>query len=388
MQDSMNRLFKDSLAFNGQTKTAISVRDGVQEYYGYELGLEPIDRVFTVYRSPATIANAATAMFGIPLTDEHVDLNAPPTNAVGTVLKALMIDLKDESLGCTLAVENQIQVDESMMGALQSGKRELSLGYRAELVAHNQYDYEQRNIEPHHLAVVDRGRCGAHCSFIDQKGELMKSPPAFRDADGNPNLEEIVQIAASLPEAIKKLDMEQLAKVMPMLAEIVQVARADGQTAEVRAQMGTEATADGNYEDMPAEEKPTEDMEAVKDGDAMKDGETEDMEKEKVGVTDCAGVKPTEWRDSAAFKDAVMQALTEHTLTIEKARDFVDAGYVFVGKTTCQIKRDALTSQYGKQTFSDAELPVAFKLLKKSESNLTNFGDAKDPFELLKHKEL
>ena len=373
----MTQLFKDSLSFNGTTKKAISVRDGVQEYMGYELGMEPIDRVFTVYRSPATIANAANLMAGIPLTDEHVELSAPPPNPVGKVVHAVMIDLKDDSLGCTLAVENQIEVADTMLKDIESGKRELSLGYRAELVEHDQYDFEQRNIEPHHLAVVDRGRCGAHCSFKD-KGKLMKSRKAFRDAEGNPNLEEIVQIASGLPDAIKKLDMAQLAKVMPMLQEIVQVAQASNET--VNANGGVTPEGETPTEDMNAEEKPATDMnpdeEEVKDMDKEED-EVKDEEAEKKDVT-----------DSAAFKDAVMQAINRHTVAIEKAKDFVDSDYVFLGKTTCQIMRDALAVEYGKQKFSDAELPVAFKMLKKAGSSLHNFGDAKDPFETLKHKEL
>jgi hypothetical protein len=375
----MNRIFRDFLSFNGTTKTAVSVRDGVLEYMGYEIGMEPVDRVFTVYRSPATIANAANLMFGIPLTDEHVELTEPPRQTVGKVLSTKMIDLLDPTLHSTVGVQNKIDVADTMLGALQSGKRELSLGYRAELVAHDVYDFEQRNIEPHHLAVVDRGRCGAHCSFIDHQGELMKSRKAFHDAEGSPNLEEVVQIAASLPEAIKKLDMESLTKVLPMLQEIVRTAQTAGQTAEVQAQAGE---TEGETSDEYSEESKDEMTEETKDEstEETKDEQSEEMkdeEKEKVDVT-----------DSAVFKDAVKKAIDSHTAAIVKAKDFVDADYQFVGKSTAQIMRDALATEHGKTKFTDSELTVAFKLLKKSDASLKTFGDSKDPFANLKDKEL
>jgi len=37
--------------------------------------------------------------------------------------------------------------------------------------------------------------------------------------------------------------------------------------------------------------------------------------------------------------------------------------------------RDALATEHGDTKFTDAELPVAFKLLKAQGSNLKNFGD-------------
>lgn len=345
--------FIDRIKYNGTTKTAVSVRDGVQEYLGAEIGMEPPNKTFTVYRSPATIANAAAKMAGIPLTDEHVDLSGPPKNPVGTVASASMVDLVDKSIGCTLAVENKIEVSDAMLKDIESGKRELSLGYRAELVAHDHYDFEQRNIEPHHLAVVDRGRCGAHCSFKDQRINMETE----KVADAGPTMEQIVEIASGLPEFIKKLTPEQLAEVMPMLESIKGVAKA------------AETSTDEELKEPEAPKVATDEVpEVAKVAD-------EDVKKD---VT-----------DSAMFKDALASAVEAHTGVIEKARDFVDCAYQFRGKTTAQIMRDALAAEYGKQKFVDDELSVAFKLLKKSASSLQNFGDsAKDPFDSLMNKEI
>jgi hypothetical protein len=104
----------------------------------------------------------------------------------------------------------------------------------------------------------------------------------------------------------------------------------------------------------------------------------DDEKAQKVAVT-----------DTAEFKDALTKAIEAHTTVIEKAREFVDASYSFTGKTTTQIMRDALAVEHGTQKFEDAEVSVAFKLLKKTASSLKSFGDSGAcPFDLLKDKEL
>ena len=376
------RRFSDRATFDSRAKTAVSVRDGVQEYLGIEIGMIPEDRVFTVYRSPATIANAANMMAGIPLTNEHVDITDAPIASVGKVIKSTMIDLVDESLGSTVAVQNQIEVSQQMLSALQSGKRELSLGYTAELVEHNHYDFEQRNIEPHHLAVVDQGRCGAHCSFTDTGGQKM--PKKFKDVEGNPNLEEIVQMISGLPEAMKKLDMEQLAKIMPMLSEVMTIAQTSNQSAETVGEIGQEGMEGEDMENPEVKDPEVKDMETE-----AKDMETKDMDEEEVKDEE-PKVKDEDKKtySDKAFKDAVRRAIDTHTMVIEKARDFVDEGYKFQGKTTVQIMRDAIAADFGSQKFSDSELPVAFRLLKRSGPSLKTFGDSQDAFTKLKDKEL
>jgi len=66
MAEKIHRQFADTATYSDTERTAVSIRDGVLEYLGTEIGLEPPDKVFAVYRSPATIANAAHAMKGIP----------------------------------------------------------------------------------------------------------------------------------------------------------------------------------------------------------------------------------------------------------------------------------------------------------------------------------
>lgn len=336
-------LFTDSMIWNATEKTAVSVRDGVIEYYGFEIGEQPADKVFTVYRSPATIAQTATAMVGIPLIDNHIDPDVEPDETAigGRVASSEVIDHFDDVNNSKLAVRNSVTIKDNFITILESGKRELSLGYKARLVPHDTYDFEQRDIQPKHLAIVDAGRCGNSCSFIDRKGVLPmpKLIKAFLDAEGQPNLEQIVEIAQALPAALKELPVDELQKALPALQQIVESAGV-----------------------APVTPAPMEDEEP-EGGEEVVKVEDEDPEEKAA-------------EDDKKFEDALSKVLAHHTEVIEKARNFVDEDYKFTGKSASTIMRDALAVQYGSEKFTDAELPIAFKLLKQRETDLSNFGDA------------
>jgi len=355
--------FNDKLEFNATRKMAVSVRDGVLEYLGAEIGMEPSDKIFTVYRSPATIANVADKMVGIMLSDEHVSLDAEVPKPVGSVETSEMVDLFDHTSNSSLAIQNKVQVADEMMSALQNGKRELSLGYKADLVPHDKYDLEQRDIMPHHLAIVDQGRCGPACSFLDKK-EIEKMKKIFLDAKGNPNLEEIVKIASQLPEALKKLPMDKLTEIMPTLQEIVSIAAA--------AETPASETPEG--EEME-EEASDQEMEESEEQEEMED---EESKENKTPIT-----------DSQEFQDALKTSMERHSSAVDKAKCFLDDNYTFANKSTEQIMRDALATEHGEKSFEDSELDVAFKMLKKTESKNKNFGDSQDQaWEQLNDKEL
>jgi len=338
----------------------VSVRDGVLEYLGAELGLEPLEKVFTVYRSPATIANAAYTMAGIPLTDEHVSMEGPALESGSRVESSVVIDQLDESTHSRLAVQNKLAVNDALQLLLKD-KRQLSLGYEADLVPHSRWDFEQINIVPHHLAAVPVGRCGPLCSFIDRKpdtpvkpqeGDTMKPKKlikAFNDAEGSVSLEQIVEIATGLPEAIRKVPVDQLVKLMPAMQEIMSYAKEQGA--------------------MPAEE----------DADMMDEEKTEGDEEKDMMDEEKEGDKEN-FADSSKFKDAVASAVKgevkRYAEVVNKARNFVDAEYDFAGKTANAVMRDALATQ-STDKFEDAELSVAFKLLRKANTDYSNFGDTK-----------
>lgn len=367
--------FADKMTYDPHQKTAVSIRDGVLEYYGSEIGKEPLDQVFRVYRSPATIANATMKMAGIPLTDEHVSLDEMPPTDGGVVESSEMIDAIDEFTHTTIATKNKLSISDPLRASVESGKRELSLGYMANLVPHDEYDFEQKDIIPHHLAVVTDGRCGSMCSFIDRKPTQEEDPTmkklhkAFLDAEGAMNLQQIAEVVAAFPEAIRQMPLDQVQKLMPVLQEAMTAA--------------TEVGAEPEVMDEDVKEDPTTDENGEGEKEEVMDEESEEKESDK-------------FEDSAAFKDAVKAeatkltdaAIKRHSEVIEKAKTFVDAEYSFTDKTTEQIMRDTLATE-SSEKFEDNELSTAFKLLKKS-GDYKNFGDnsGADKFINLADKEL
>jgi len=367
-KDTYSGEFRDSVVFNASEKQAISVRDGVIEYLGIELGMEPPDQMFTVYRSPATIANTAPKMNGLPITDDHVPLDVTPPGDGGFVAEAEMIDAHEPLTRTTIAIRNKLAVSDTLLATIEAGKRELSLGYHADLVPHDEYDFEQLNIQPHHLAALQAGRCGSMCSFIDRKptteDEPMRLHKAFCDAEGAMNLQQIVELSTALPEAIKSVPVDQLAKLLPALQKIVEVAKS--------VMPGTgegEPVIDANLENQgEGEDKP------AFDGESAEKNDDDD--------------------DKPSFSDADMKAATDkaiklHAVTIEKARDFLPETYAFADKNTVDIMRDALAT-VETEKFADNELALAFKLLKKPAASYKAFGDSdqKAEFSKLKDKEL
>lgn len=347
----MKRNFQDKASFDATSKTAISVRDGVLEYLGAEIGFEPPDKIFTVYRSPATIANAAMRMAGIPVTVGHVSIEDAAPDTGSTVESSAMIDAHDPSTSTTIAIKNSLTMSAEMLDSAATD-REMSLGYGAELVPHNVYDLEQLDIQPHHLAIVPSGRNGRMCSFLDRKPTTQEKPSmthklhkAFTDADGELNLQQIAEIAAGLPEAIKSVPLAKLQEMLPMLKEIMAAAKGAG-------------VVDPDETEVSDEDKEKKEPAAEKEGD------------KKFSDADVELVVAKRQKE---FADA---AIKRHTEVIEKARTFLDAEYSFSDKDTNQIMRDALATEQS-ETFADAELPLAFKMLKKASPDYSKFGDKK-----------
>lgn len=343
----IKRQFADLATYSPTDKTAISVRDGVLEYLGAEIGLEPHDKIFTVYRSPATIANVHPQMVGIPLTDDHVSIDEPPPNTGSAVKSARMVDMLDDYTDTRIAIENKLSLSDAAVNVLNE-KRQLSLGYHADLVPHTRYDFEQINIVPHHLAAVSAGRCGPLCSFLDRKPNpekdmAKKLNKAFLDAEGEVSLEQVVEMATALPDAIRKIPVDKLQELVPALQEMMSYAKEQGAVEEAE----TETTDEEMEEEVTVED--------------------EDMDEED---------KP-KFSDKD-FKDAIAKAVKKETAVyaqvVNKARNFLDDNYSFADKSANQIMRDALATQ-STDKFADSELSVAFKLLRKNESNYSNFGD-------------
>lgn len=321
--------FFDAVTFDVEQKTAVSVRDGVLEYLGHELGLEPPDKTFRIYRSPAQIATVAPLMAGLPLTNDHVDIGQPVPQSVGKVISAAVIDFT-EGEASHLAIKNTLEVQSDFLATL-TDKRELSLGYEARLIEDDKYDFRQVDIRPHHLAVVDAGRCGSGCRFLD------RSP---NNGDNTMTLDELIKV------------------VEAMAAEVAELKKALAPAEDPAPEAGTD--------------------------NATEEEEVKKEEEEAKKVKDSAALE-------ARFADAVAKATAEQVAStlaiIDRARQFLPADYKFADKTGAQVMRDAIATQHPDARFDDAELSVAFKLLRQPETkpfadfgrgNMGKFAELKD----------
>jgi hypothetical protein len=376
--------FLDRLCACGGIKNLISVRDGKLQYRGHELGL-PDDNIYNVYRTPDTIKAIKDSMIGLPVTNEHVDTEqaVPEDEIKGNVLTSELVPLENRTTESTVGIKNTVNPDSGLLAEVEAGKRQLSLGYHADTRPYKD-GFEQYNIRPHHLAVVDCGRCGSMCSFTDKDKfnendpnktikESVKMPtkrkPSFKDADENgeptevqpATLERIAEIAALLPKAVGKIPLEKLNEVMPVLEELIALA-GDISTDEPLTEETTEET--------------TEEKQPGMDEDPETEEEKKDKEEEKM------------FTDKAAFSDAVSKEVNKHMAIIEKARGFLPETYSFTDKTPNRIMRDAIATQSNAK-FADSELPTAFKMLQKS-NRYKNFADsvADDPFNKIADKEI
>ena len=350
--------FFDAVTFDVEQKTAVSVRDGVLEYFGHELGLEPANKIFKVYRSPAQVARAAEKMAGLPLTDEHVEVGPKVKRSIGSVVSAEGIDFTDGE-GAALAIKNRLEVKAENLPLLDK-KRELSLGYEARLEPAIEYDFKQVDIVPHHLALVETGRCGSGCRFLDKSvkkessemdmAKMIEAVGKFTDEQKKEFLAKITDAptAAQVVELLGKFKAEEIEEIKEQIQKLIDPA-------------GKPKAKD--------EDKDEDDKERVKDSKKVKDS---------------AALE-------ARFQDAVAKATAEQVAStlaiIDRARQFLPTDYKFADKSGNQIMRDAIATQHAGVRFEDAELPVAFKMLRQPETkpfadfgrgNMGKFAELKD----------
>lgn len=390
-EEPKKMMFSDNMkiTFDEKNKTVISVRDGFQEYAGIELGLQPYDKTFKVYRSPETIRNIIKDLKGIPITDGHVELEDIPQDKIkGYIDGSELVKYVDQNTDSTVAIKNNVKLEDNMVQLLDS-KNQLSLGYFAETLDDDTYDFEQVNIIPHHLAIVENGRCGNLCKFRDERNEMdpkdaknveesesteskatdtgSENPvEETKDAEAPVNLQRIAEVVKDLPEAVKLMSLEELTALVPVLETAINTARA-------ATPNGQEATEGTEMEGAEQTEEKTETMEQVGDEDKS---ESENDEKK------------TDFKDSQEFKDAVMSMSDEKVNVILKAKKFLDEKYDYKNTCTTQIMKDALATQ-SKESFKDEEVGVAFKMLKKNE-DYSKFADSakQDEWDKLKDKEI
>jgi Uncharacterized protein conserved in bacteria (DUF2213) len=121
-------------------------------------------------------AKSMRSLNGKPVTDDHPPVDVDPKNWRFYTRGMVVNPRRGEGEHKNFLVADLIVLDQDLIDDIESGKREVSCGYNPDYLQLLDEDGEpipgegeQINIIYNHLALVDRGRCGARCSIGDRK---------------------------------------------------------------------------------------------------------------------------------------------------------------------------------------------------------------------------
>lgn len=337
-----DKIFTTRLNFldegESEKRNLISIRDGYQEYLGLELGIEPQDKVFKVYRTAETISAIKDKLIGLDLIEEHIDPVGKIEDdlKVGRILTSEIISNEGGEKDSTIAIKNEINL---FKDKLQFDNEQLSLGYTAKTskCPSGRYDFVQSEIIPHHLAIVEAGRCGDICEFKDEN---------FKERE--------------------KMEIDEIIKAITDLLQN----GSDEDKAKLKALFATDEEAE--------EDKVTDDGEEVEEKKEVTDEDGDEEKKEYADSKKIANRAIKNFIDSDTFNKIVNQKVNEKSEIVDKAKNFLDSNYNFRNKTALQIQRDALKAEKRGQSFLDNEVPLAFKLLEVSSYDNSRMIAVKD----------
>lgn len=154
-------------------------RSGIQTYLASELGLDGNpNRLVNIYRPADEVFNADSlkSFLGIDLTDDHPTDLVNPDNYRQTSVGVVISEGRQD--GDHVVVDMLIK-DRNTIRAVESGKAQLSVGYKATYdhapgVTPDgvEYEFVQRDIKCNHLAICYRGRAGTARIFDHKTGGI------------------------------------------------------------------------------------------------------------------------------------------------------------------------------------------------------------------------
>jgi hypothetical protein len=186
---------------------AVVTRTGVFRY----LNADGTERFELRHPDDITRADSLDTLKQIPVTVDHprelVTADNADTLSVGLTGESVSVDGAHVIAPITIT-------HKSGLDAVQNGIRELSLGYRVDVVEEageyngQRYTHRQKNVKYNHLAIVSQGRAG-HMARINLDGAAVLSDPETDHKEAKPmtvkvNLDGIEYDAA--PEVKKALE--------------------------------------------------------------------------------------------------------------------------------------------------------------------------------------
>lgn len=294
---------------------ARTARTGIQQYLGSELG-RPELGVVNVYRDESEVFSkqSLNTFSKLPLTNDHPKDGVNSSNwkelAVGVTGDEVLRDGEYLKIGIKITDANAVKL-------VGDGKRELSVGYSAEIVWQDgiapdgtKYQAVQRNIRANHIAIVDRGRAGSLARIGDEWGVNPVN-------DFQPGRS---------PKTVGVSQMTDQLKTVVLGDKAVQVAVTDVAAIEQFKADSAKALAD-------AESKYQTDI-------AAKDNRIGELQAELQQAKDAANVDI----------DALVQARTELVSQVKA----IDSAIEVNGKTDAQLRKEAVAKKLGDAAVAGA----------------------------------
>jgi hypothetical protein len=171
-------IIQDQIIFDGVTKNATIMRDGIYHYLGREVGdFQNPSKIVRVFRDRSEIEKAYKRFLDlqrIPLTVNHpkdfISLEDENSYNQGIAIDPSTKMVKDfKVLNCRIDLKDQA------LEYYSQGKKELSCGWSGSFskVEHSDYDYTQHFEDFNHIAILPNGRGGSLCSITDNNLNIL-----------------------------------------------------------------------------------------------------------------------------------------------------------------------------------------------------------------------
>ena len=279
-------------------------KTGVFQYLGRSVdpSAEP-DKLYGVLRPAEELGSLDTieSFKLLPWIDNHVMLGSEEEGLMpaerkgiqGVIGEQIYFNPDDGTLYGNIKLMSQ-----AMLTLIESGKKELSCGYRCTYERSDgvtpdgqPYQYIQRNIRGNHLALVDSGRMGPGVAVLDHLETQKEAPVAETEKkDGESK-------GLTLEDAKK-----HLAEIVPLIAEMQKLLQGSGSSSEGSGGAASEAPAEDDKKD--DESKPGEKKDPT-------EAEKKDDDKGTSGTMDAAAIV-RQVEASIAEKHSMYELVSAH----------------------------------------------------------------------------
>lgn len=397
---------------------ASTARTGVQQYLGIEMGRPDLGTV-NVYRDEADVFSHASlhSFAKIPVTVDHPPTGVSATNwkqvAVGTTGEEVLRDGERLKIGLKI-------MDQAAIQAVQGGKRELSVGYRTEIVWGDgvapdgtPYQAKQTQIVADHIAIVTAGRAGVQCRIGDSwTASDAHDPDAARDAKGIAKLKAAIALHAkhmngTAPTTGAAGEASQQ-KMMDLMIEALKALGDGGSSSNSMGGMDAALTADISRHHSFTREtlmkthmigdnavemsdaaivavkglqtemgrltadnlKLTADLNLVNDAHtkalSAKDGEILKLQADHAVALEAKDKQIADLQAQAITADKLDAAVAERSAVVDAAKPWLGLDFDPKGKTVADIRKATVAKRLGDKAVEgkdDAHIAVAFDTL-------------------------